>query len=145
MMTRLKLLFYAPAALLVFSAGYLAGTHETTVKADSSRVFELRTYHCAPGKLDDLLKRFREHTMTIFERHGMHNVAYFTPTDEPQKSNTLIYIISHASREQADENWKAFNSDPEWQKVKAASEANGKIVEKVDRVFMSPTEFSPLK
>ncbi len=144
-MTRLRLLFYAPAALLVFCAGYLTGTHQTPVHADSSRVYELRTYHCAPGKLNDLLTRFHDHTMAIFERHGMHNVAYFTPTDEPQKSNTLIYIISHASREQADENWKAFNSDPEWQRVRAASEANGKIVEKVDRVFMEPTEFSPIK
>lgn len=143
-MTRLKLLFY-PAALLALGAAYLAGTHETTVEADSSRVYELRTYHCAPGKLNDLLKRFQDHTIAIFDRHGMHSVAYFTPTDEPQKSNTLIYIISHASREQADANWKAFNADPEWQRVKAASEANGKLVEKVDRVFMSPTDFSPLK
>jgi NIPSNAP len=144
-MTRFKRLFYAPAALLVFCAGYLAGTHQTTVQADSSRVYELRTYHCAPGKLNDLLKRFENHTMAIFELHGMHSIAYFTPTDEPQKSNTLIYIISHASREQAEQNWKAFNADPEWQKVRADSEANGKIVGKVDRVFMSPTTFSPMK
>lgn len=83
--------------------------------------------------------------MTIFERHGMHNVGYFLPTDEPAHSNTLVYIISHESREQADQNWTAFNSDPEWQKVRSASEANGKIVEKVDREFMTATDFSPLK
>jgi hypothetical protein len=132
-------------AVMVLMAGYRLGRRDNVVHADTTRVYELRTYHCAPGKLPDLLARFRDHTMTIFQRHGMHNVAYFTPTDEPQKSNTLIYIISHQSREQADQNWKEFNADPEWQKVKAASEANGKIVEKVDREFMLATDFSPMK
>jgi hypothetical protein len=144
-MNRIKSMYLSAAALALFAGGYFIGSGQRSVHAQSSKVYELRTYHCAPGKLPDLLKRFREHTMTIFERHGMHNVAYFTPTDEPQKNNTLIYIISHESREQADKNWKAFNADPGWQKVKAASEANGKIVEKVDREFMVATDFSPLK
>ena len=113
--------------------------------ADSSRVFELRTYHCAPGKLDALLTRFRDHTMRIFERHGMHNAGYFLPADEPAKGNTLVYIISHASREKADQNWKEFTADPEWQNVKAASEGNGKLVEKIDRDYMTAADFSPLK
>ena len=95
--------------------------------------------------MGSLLSRFEDHTIAIFNKHGMHSVGYFTPTDEPLKGKSLTYIISHASREQADENWKAFNADPEWQKVKAASEANGKLVEKVDREFMQPTSFSPLK
>jgi hypothetical protein len=137
--------FFVFAAVAAFVAGYTLGGRENKVHAESTRVYELRTYHCAPGKLPDLLTRFREHTMTIFQRHGMHNVAYFTPTDEPLKSNTLIYIISHESRQQADQNWKEFNADPEWQKVRAASEANGKIVEKVDREFMVSTDFSPMK
>ncbi len=113
--------------------------------ADSTRVFELRTYHCFPGKLDDLKKRFREHTMTIFERHGMTNVGYWDFQDEPDKSNTLIYMISHASREQAKANWAAFGADPEWKKVQADSELNGKLVQKVDSQFLDPTDFSPLK
>ena len=113
--------------------------------ADNSRVYELRIYHTYEGKLDDLLKRFREHTMTIFERHGMKNVAYWTPTDEPLKGKTLYYIISHESREAAKENWKAFRGDPEWQRVSKASEANGKLVEKVDSTFLQPTDFSPMK
>jgi len=108
-------------------------------------VFELRTYHCAPGKLDALLTRFRDHTMRIFERHGMHNAGYFLPADEPAKGNTLVYIISHASREKADQNWKEFTADPEWQNVKAASEGNGKLVEKIDREYMTAADFSPLK
>ena len=113
--------------------------------ANGEKVFELRTYHCFPGKLPDLEKRFREHTMTIFERHGMHNVAYFVPTEEPLAGKTLVYIISHASREQAKQNWAAFRSDPEWVKVAKASEANGKLVEKVDSVYMTSADFSPMK
>jgi hypothetical protein len=144
MMSRTKL-FFLPAAALLFAAGYITGNRQDAVHADSTRVFELRTYHCAPGKLNDLLTRFREHTTTIFEHHGMHNVGYFIPTDEPAKDNTLTYIISHQSREQAKQNWKEFNADPEWQKVRTASEANGKIVEKVDSTFLSATDFSPLK
>src|ERR1700738_3969677 len=109
-------------------AGYLAGTHQTTVHAAGSRVYELRVYHTYEGKLDDLLKRFREHTMTIFERHGMKNVAYWTPTDEPLKGKTLYYVISHESRDAAKQNWKEFGADPEWVKVRTASEANGESV-----------------
>jgi hypothetical protein len=138
-------LLIVTAATFLLGAAYLMGTRQSTVRADSSPVYELRTYHCYPGKLDALLARFRDHTMKLFERHGMHNVAYFTPTDEPQKNDTLIYIISHESRQKAEENWKAFQADPEWTKVREASEASGKIVEKVDRVFMVSTDFSPMK
>ena len=106
-------------------------------------VYELRVYTTAEGKLDDLLKRFREHTMTIFERHGMKNVAYWTPTDAPLAGKTLVYVLKHPSREAATANWKAFQDDPEWQKVRAKSEENGKIVEKVESTFMAMTDFSP--
>lgn len=106
-------------------------------------VYELRVYTTAEGKLDDLLKRFREHTMTIFERHGMKNVAYWTPVDAPLAGKTLIYVLKHPSREAAAANWKAFQDDPEWQQVRAKSEENGKIVEKVESTFMAMTDFSP--
>ena len=109
------------------------------------RVFELRTYTSNPGKLPDLLARFRNHTMAIFERHGMTNVAYWVPQDAPQSQNTLIYMISHASREAAKKNWDAFRADPEWQKVQTESEANGKLVSNIVSVFMEATDFSPLK
>ena len=105
-------------------------------------VFELRVYTAAEGKLDDLLKRFREHTTKLFEKHGMKNVAYWTATDEPRKSNTLIYILKHPSREAATTNWKAFQDDPEWQQVRNKSEEGGKLVEKVDSTFMALTDFS---
>ena len=105
-------------------------------------VYELRVYHTLEGKLGDLLRRFREHTTALFERHGMKNVAYWTPLDEPAKSNTLIYILEHPSREAAAANWKAFQDDPEWKSVRDKSEANGKIVEKVDSTYMALTDFS---
>jgi hypothetical protein len=133
-------------SLALVSAAYWAGTHPRAVQAASgARVFELRTYHTFPGKLEDLKARFRDHTLKLFEKHGMTNVAYWTPADETLKDKTLVYVISHASRSAATENWKAFRDDPEWKKVSSASEANGKIVEKVDSMFLDPTDFSPMK
>jgi hypothetical protein len=112
-------------------------------RADSANsVYELRVYHTYEGKLNDLLKRFREHTTKLFEKHGIRNVAYWTPLDEPAKSSTLIYILAHPSREAAAANWKAFQDDPEWKSVRDKSEENGKIVEKVDSTYMVLTDFS---
>jgi len=104
----------------------------------------MRTYTCFEGKLPDLLKRFREHTIEIFNRHHMESVGYWIPQDDRQKT-TLIYILAHPSREAARQNWREFSADPEWKKVSADSEANGKIVQHVDSVFMDPTDFSKLK
>ena len=129
------------AAFLPLSGGARESGQETTPGADT--VYELRIYHVVPGKLDELLARFRDHTMKIFERHGMKNVAYWTPVDDPQKGNTLIYILQHPSRTAADANWTAFRDDPEWKSVKAKSEENGKLVEKVDSTYMRLTDFSP--
>lgn len=123
-------------------AGILPGAALTSAEPSPETVFELRVYHTLEGKLPDLLKRFREHTTKLFERHGLKNVAYWTPTDDPAKSNTLIYILAHPNREAAAANWKAFQADPEWIEVKEKSEANGKIVEKVDSTFMTKTDFS---
>jgi len=109
------------------------------------RVYELRTYTCFDGKLDALKARFRDHTIRIFKKHDMQSVGYWVPEDPERSKNTLVYILVHPSREAADKNWAAFQADPEWKKVAAESEANGKIVQKVDRVFMDPTEFSQLK
>jgi hypothetical protein len=110
-----------------------------------NRVYELRTYTCFEGKLDALKTRFRDHTIAIFKRHGMESVGYWVPQDPEKSKNTLIYVLVHPSRAEADQHWKDFVADPEWKKVAADSEANGKIVQKVDRVFMDPTDFSQLK
>jgi hypothetical protein len=129
-------------ALAMLSTAVSASSQQTNAGATSATCFELRVYHTYEGKLDDLLKRFREHTRTIFEKHGIRNVAYWTPTDDPLKGKTLVYIIAHASREAATANWDAFRADPEWQRVQQASEVNGKLVEKVDSTFMVLTDFS---
>jgi hypothetical protein len=109
----------------------------------STGVYELRIYHAPPGKLPELLARFRDHTDKLFDRHGMKSVAYWTPVDEPEKSNTLVYILYHPSREAAVANWKSFQDDPEWKSVKEKSEANGKLAEKIDSTYLALTDFSP--
>jgi hypothetical protein len=109
----------------------------------STGVYELRIYHAAPGKLPELLARFRDHTDKLFDRHGMKSIAYWTPVDEPEKSNTLVYILYHPSREAAAANWKSFQDDPEWKSVKEKSEANGKLAEKIDSTYLALTDFSP--
>src|SRR5579872_3852172 len=113
--------------------------------AAQNHVYELRTYTCNPGKLEALKARFRDHTIEIFKRHGMESIGYWVPQDPEKSKNTLIYILVHPSREAARKNWAAFAADPEWKKVAADSEANGKIVSHVDSVFMDPTDFSKLK
>ena len=121
--------------LLLLTAGF-AGAQD--------RVYELRTYTCNEGKLEALKARFRDHTIAIFKRHNMESIGYWVPQDAARSSNTLIYIIAHASREAATKNWADFNADPEWQKVRKDSEAAGPIVQKTESVFMSPADFSPL-
>ena len=133
-------------ALLVL--GFALGSWNATAVANAqnaSRVYELRTYTAPEGKLPDLQARFRNHTMRIFERHGMKNVGYWVPQDAPAKDNTLIYIISHESREAAKKSWAAFAQDPEWQKVNKESNANGKILAGVVSVYMDPADYSPMK
>ncbi len=138
------------AAAALLACGVLIGRQQSTPvhaqDSDSSgRVFELRVYHTYPGKLPDLMKRFREHTVDIFQRHGMTSIAYWTPTDEPLKDKTLYYVLAFPSREAAKKSWSEFVSDPEWKKVSTASEVNGKLVEKVDSTFLTPTDFSAIK
>jgi hypothetical protein len=138
----------AALVALSFAAGSLVTAcllHTKTVQAQSSRVFELRVYHTLPGRLPALESRFRDHTIQIFNRHNMTSIGYWIPQDSPQKESTLIYILAHESRESAKKNWAEFGADPEWQKVSKASEADGKIVEKVDSTYMTPADYSPIK
>jgi len=134
---------------VVFGAGVLVGAAWqpfSVVRAQSQpRVFELRTYTAPEGKLDALKARFRDHTRRIFDRHGMTSIGYWIPQDAPQSQNTLIYILAHPSRDAAKKNWAEFSADPEWQKVAAESQKDGRIVTKVDSVFMDPADFSAIK
>lgn len=135
-------------ALYFLLAGLVLGAGFSEVRAADpppARVFEIRTYHTFPGRLDALNQRFRHHTLRMFEKHGMTNIAYWTFQDSPTKENTLIYVIAHASREQAKKNWAAFVADPEWKKISEESQRDGKIVEKIDSVFVDATDYSPLR
>ncbi len=114
----------------------------TSIAETDSRCFELRTYHAAPGKLDDLNARFRNHTVKLFEKHGMTNVGYWVPADNT--NNVLIYLLAYPSREARAKSWKEFMADPDWQAAQKASEENGKLVLGVDSVFMTATDFSPM-
>jgi hypothetical protein len=143
-MKRRALLQSLPVAAFFPAASWAALQQEKGASGQtSSAVFELRIYHAYEGKLDDLLRRFREHTVSLFARHGMKSVAYWMPTDEPLKGNMLVYILAHPSRDAATANWKSFRDDPEWQSVRDKSEANGKLVEKIDSTFLVLTDFSP--
>ena len=110
-----------------------------------STVFELRTYTAHEGKLPELLARFRDHVLQLFEKHGMKNIAYWVPQDAPASQNMLIYVLAHANREAAKKNWDAFRADPEWQKVQKQTEANGKLTLKIESVFLDAADFSPMK
>lgn len=124
-----------------FSAGQIIGQEK---KVTPTRVYELRTYTTLEGRLPALHARFRDHTMKLFEKHGMKNEMYWTPSDPKLKDNTLIYFVSHESLEAAKKSWDAFRADPEWHKARDASEKDGKIVAKVESVFMNLTDYSPL-
>jgi hypothetical protein len=114
--------------------------------AKDSRFFEMRTYHAAPGKMEALHARFRDFTNKLFAKHGMEMVGYWVPMNkEGQSENTLVYILAFPSREARDKAWKDFADDLEWHAVKAETEKNGRLVEKVDSVFMTATDYSPIK
>jgi hypothetical protein len=135
---------------LAFAAGFAtrgAVPGEPVAHAQASaRVFELRTYTTNPGKLGDLNMRFRDHTLKMFEKHGMQNIGYWQPTDGEAAQNTLIYVIAHKSREAAKQSWSAFGKDPEWQRVAKESEANGRILARApESVYMEAVDYSPIK
>ena len=137
-------------AALLLSAGYVAGRLAgadavVNAQAQRARVFELRTYTANEGKLGALHSRFRDHTVKLFEKHGMRNVGYWTPRDAPLSQNTLIYIVAHESPEAAKASWTAFRNDADWLKARTASEVDGKLAGKVESIYLDPTDYSPMK
>ncbi len=104
------------------------------------KCYELRTYTAAPGKLDAMLQRFREHTVTLFAKHGMTNIGYWVPAENPDRK--LIYLLAFPDRAARDASFKSFGADPAWQAAQKASEANGKLVEKLESRFLTETDFS---
>lgn len=134
------------AALTVGLGAFWTGVSVGQERKANTRVYELRTYTALPGRLPALNKRFAEHTLKLFEKHGMRNEMYWIPTDAARKDNTLIYVISHESQEAADKSWKDFQADSDWIKVRDTSEVDGTILVKApERVFMRLTAYSPGK
>lgn len=115
----------------------LAGTAAPT----DSRCFELRVYYAAPGKLDDLHARFRNHTVKLFEKHGITNLGYWVPLENPE--NKLVYLLEFPSRAAAKESWKNFLADPDWRAAQQSSEVNGRLVAKVESTYLAATDYSP--
>jgi NIPSNAP len=132
------------ASIALLTSGFFAGCLGVVpaAQAQNTRIYELRTYTSHESKLDDVVARFRNHTTKLFEKHGMTNVGYWVPREQP---NTLIYVLAHANRDAATKSWDAFRKDPDWIAARTASEANGALVAKVVSVFMDPTNFSGLK
>lgn len=128
--------------LLAFATVSLSLATAQQPQTVDSKFFELRTYHTNEGKLDALHARFRDHTCGLFEKHGMTNIGYWTPKDQPE---TLIYLMGYPSLEARKASWKAFLGDPTWKAAYAASTADGKLVKKVESVFLEPTDYSMLK
>ena len=137
-----KGLWLAAAFAVGFAArGAMPG--ETVAQAQTrSRVYELRTYTAVEGKLDALHARFRDHILGFFQKHGMTNVVYFKPMDAPLSQTTMIYLLSHESREAAAKSWAAFRDDADFKKITAAG---GPVASKVESVFLEPTDYSPMK
>ncbi len=147
------------AMLVVAVASIMATMIATQSQADEKakeRVFEMRVYIAHEGKLDDLHKRFRDHTNKLFVKHGMELVGYWTPNDDQQKNpliaainedpkQTLVYILAYPSREAAAKSWAAFRDDADWKKAYTESHKNGPLVKKVISQYLAPTDYSPIK
>lgn len=134
-------------AVCVSGAALAAWTAEQSPSiAKDTRLFEMRTYYAAPGKLEPLHARFRDHTNRLFRKHGMQLVGYWVPTDKEKGSeNTLIYILAYPNREAREKSWQGFLNDPDWKAAYKASEVNGNLVDKIDSVFLHAADYSPIK
>jgi NIPSNAP len=144
----MKILLGTISLLLGLSVVALAVQSARLAKEDKKveqRVFELRTYYAAPGKMKALHARFRDHTNKLFEKHGMTIIGFWSPIESKEADEKLIYVLAFPSKEAADKSWKAFQSDPEWKKAKDESEKDGKLVEKHESVYLNPTDYSPIK
>ena len=138
--------FFKASAISIISLiiGLGAGIFFST-SAQDQKVFELRTYQATPGNLDNLHARFRDHTTRIFRKHGMEVVGYWSPTNEEERDDTLVYLLSHDNQDAADASWQAFIADPEWEAVAEESNRNGQILGGIERKYMVATDYSPMK
>jgi len=126
--------------LTVFFLALTALAFAKPIRKADTRCYELRVYYPNPGKYEAIVDRFRQYTTKLFEKHGMENIGYWTPTDGRE---ALYYILAYPSREARDASWKAFSNDPAWKEVVQKTKANGKLVAKVDQIFLATSDISP--
>ena len=107
-------------------------------------IYELRVYDCFAGKLPDLHDRFANHTMKLFEKHGIKNVGYWV-TDVGPSNQSLTYLVAFADANQRAEAWNSFRADPEWLEKRAETEKDGQIEAKVVNYMLQPTSCSSVK
>lgn len=142
-----KILAKAPEAVFLRMSDFSPALPSPGAGGD--RVFELRTYHTPPGKLEALHARFRDHTLGLFSKHGMTHIGYWNPmAGEKGAGDTLVYLLAHDSRDAAARSFAAFRSDPDWIAAKTASEKGGSLTKQpggVESLFLKATDFSPLK
>jgi hypothetical protein len=145
----MKTLLSTFASLLILSAFAILPTGSARAddapKAKADKIYELRVYHCAPGRLDALHARFRDCTCKLFQKHGIELVGFWTPTDGEEAKATLYYIVAFPSVEAQKKAWQEFKADPDWIKAKAESEKDGPIVTKVDSKNMKAVDYSPIR
>jgi len=130
---------------IILSLLFMQQLATAQITAIDLRLFELRIYYCHPGKLNDLKARFANHTTRLFEKHGMTNIAYWTTVEKDSTQPKLIYILAHKSEEEGKKSFASFVADPAWITARDDSEKNGKIIEKLESVYMKPLPFSPIK
>lgn len=135
---KLALFLSAPLVLMTIA---MAGAADKDDTPKDAPLYELRVYYAPEGKLDALHARFRDHTTKLFEKHGMKNVGYWVPLENPDRK--LLYVLEYPSKEARAKSWKAFGEDPAWKKAHAESEKDGKLVAKVESYFLQTTDYSP--
>lgn len=132
------------AMLMALTGGWCAQAAWASHQREANRVFEWRMYTVLPGRMDAMNARFKDHTNALLTKHGMKLVGFWQPQGD-QSGTKLYYLVAHKSRKDAEASWSAFVKDPDWIKARDASEKDGKIVEKVERVWLDPTEYSMMK
>jgi hypothetical protein len=137
--------WYVAAIAVVAALAFVNRPSAEGGKKVEMRVFEMRTYYAHPGKMQALHERFRKHTNKLFEKHGMTLIGFWSPIDDKEAEVKMVYILAYPRKEAAAKSWKAFGSDPDWKKAKAASEVDGVLVARVESVYLNPTDYSPIK
>jgi len=132
-------------AVMLLSSGFILLPLSITAETSAEKIYEIRTYTSAPGKLDELHARFRDHTSRLFAKHSMRVIGYWVSVDNELSKTTLMYILEHANTEAAQSSWKAFGQDPEWQTIGETSNANGAILINIESSFMTATDYSPIR